>query len=309
MIRGVLVYCLAFHASIQAWASAARPSGVSAPPAGADPFQLSIHFLRILRVGVGVGRTTRGLGLGGAGGRGGVAAAGGVGGEEAAEGDDGGERAAGGRARVGLFLGRLLLGRFRRVGRTWRRPPWGRVRFYRRPCRPAPSAWRPRCRRSGSWRRARAPPSCRGWTRPGRRLGLVTRGMQRRRGGWPRRRRPRRRSAWARRARRQPCTPPCGAVDSNEILVGCWSVECGTMSRWMDGSRIRSDRGLAVGAQLCAGAVRGPRSADWDAVSGPVTSRADRSKDDTARGGRARRSRCVHAARVGASVGRAPLGC
>ena len=57
------------------------------------------------------------------------------------------------------------------------------------------------------------------------------------------------------------------------------------MSRWMDGSRIRSDRGLAVGAQLCAGAVRGPRSADWDAVSGPVTSRADRSKDDTARGG------------------------
>ena len=116
MIRGVLVYCLAFHASIQAWASAARPSGVSAPPAGADPFQLSIHFLRILRVGVGVGRTTRGLGLGGAGGRGGVAAAGGVGGEEAAEGDDGGERAAGGRARVGLFLRRLLLGRFRRDG-------------------------------------------------------------------------------------------------------------------------------------------------------------------------------------------------
>ena len=308
MIRGVLVYCLAFHASIQAWASAARPSGVSAPPAGADPFQLSIHFLRILRVGVGVGRTTRGLGLGGAGGRGGVAAAGGVGGEEAAEGDDGGERAAGGRARVGLFLGRLLLGRFR----GWGGLGGGRLGGG--------------CGFAAALAGLRLQPGDLGAVEAG--LGgalgfhlLVeggrvrgggwdgTRGMQRRRGGWPRRRRPRRRSAWARRARRQPCTPPCGAVDSNEILVGCWSVECGTMGRWMDGSRIRSDRGLAVGAQLCAGAVRGPRSADWDAVSGPVTSRADRSKDDTARGGRARRSRCVHAARVGASVGRAPLGC
>jgi len=39
---------LAFQASIHAWASAARPSGVSAPApaagAGEDPFQLSIHF-------------------------------------------------------------------------------------------------------------------------------------------------------------------------------------------------------------------------------------------------------------------------
>lgn len=37
---------MAFQASIHAWASAARPSGVSAPEAGAgeDPFQLSIHF-------------------------------------------------------------------------------------------------------------------------------------------------------------------------------------------------------------------------------------------------------------------------
>lgn len=39
---------MAFQASIHAWASAARPSGVSAPApaagAGEDPFQLSIHF-------------------------------------------------------------------------------------------------------------------------------------------------------------------------------------------------------------------------------------------------------------------------
>ena len=54
---------MAFHASIQAWASAARPSGVSAPPAGADPFQLSIHFCASFALASALDAPPAGLGL------------------------------------------------------------------------------------------------------------------------------------------------------------------------------------------------------------------------------------------------------